>query len=231
MPAEMYCIDCKYQLKGLTENRCPECGREFDPDSPLTFSISAWTHHPINTAIGFVLLFIVLWRAASGSGDITMFIDINSMIFVVGIVTAGLWMCFGPLTAGKAIVNAVWGPKNYDQGRFTLGIAVLARGYQLAWAAGLSGTLLGLVIMLSNMDDPYAIGPGMAMSLISTIYGLILAEFIFSPLQQAMISRANVPMSAVPWHTVPQRSMMLLCIAVILLVGALFIVSLMIIPW
>jgi MotA/TolQ/ExbB proton channel family len=227
MPTEMYCMECRYRLKGLAEHRCPECGREFDPGNPLTFSISAWAHRPINTVLGAVLLFSVLLWVGFDSGDITLFIDPNSMIFVVGIVTAGLWMCFGPLTATKAIVNALFGAKHYDLGRFTLGIAVLSRAYQLAWAAGLSGSLLGLIGMSANMGDPWAIGFGMASCLLTTIYGLILAEFIFSPLQQAMISRANVPMSAVPWHTVPQRSMMLLCIAVVLLVGAVFLVSLM----
>jgi hypothetical protein len=35
----MRCIDCKYDLSNLTENRCPECGRAFDPSDPNTFYI------------------------------------------------------------------------------------------------------------------------------------------------------------------------------------------------
>jgi predicted amidophosphoribosyltransferase len=31
------CKSCHYPLKQLTERRCPECGREFDPDDPSTF--------------------------------------------------------------------------------------------------------------------------------------------------------------------------------------------------
>jgi hypothetical protein len=31
-----YCLDCDYSLQGLTTNRCPECGREFDPADPRT---------------------------------------------------------------------------------------------------------------------------------------------------------------------------------------------------
>jgi hypothetical protein len=31
------CLDCGYVLKGLPENRCPECGRVFDPENPQTF--------------------------------------------------------------------------------------------------------------------------------------------------------------------------------------------------
>ena len=33
-----YCLTCFYDLRGLTQNRCPECGRSFDPDRPMTFS-------------------------------------------------------------------------------------------------------------------------------------------------------------------------------------------------
>jgi predicted amidophosphoribosyltransferase len=31
------CLSCKYDLKNLTEHRCPECGREFDPNDPTTY--------------------------------------------------------------------------------------------------------------------------------------------------------------------------------------------------
>jgi len=34
----MRCLDCDYQLVRLTQNRCPECGREFDPRDPNTFA-------------------------------------------------------------------------------------------------------------------------------------------------------------------------------------------------
>jgi hypothetical protein len=30
------CPSCKYDLRNLSENRCPECGREFDPNDPLS---------------------------------------------------------------------------------------------------------------------------------------------------------------------------------------------------
>jgi hypothetical protein len=33
----MFCRQCNYVLDGLPENRCPECGREFDPAQPATF--------------------------------------------------------------------------------------------------------------------------------------------------------------------------------------------------
>lgn len=48
-------------------------------------------------------------------------------------------------------------------------------------AFGMVGTLIGLIIMLGNMDDPAAIGPGMAVALITTLYGAIVANLICLP--------------------------------------------------
>lgn len=49
-------------------------------------------------------------------------------------------------------------------------------------AFGMVGTLIGLIIMMSNMGtDPSAIGPAMAISLLATLYGVIAARLIFLP--------------------------------------------------
>lgn len=48
-----------------------------------------------------------------------------------------------------------------------------------AW--GMIGTLIGLINMLKKMDDPSAIGPSMAVALITTLYGSILANWICAP--------------------------------------------------
>jgi hypothetical protein len=41
--------------------------------------------------------------------------------------------------------------------------------------------VIGLVQMLSNLEDPTAIGPAMAVALLTQFYGLLLAEFVFAP--------------------------------------------------
>ena len=48
-----------------------------------------------------------------------------------------------------------------------------------AW--GMIGTLIGLVNMLQNMDDPSSIGPSMAVALLTTLYGSLLANWICAP--------------------------------------------------
>jgi len=60
-------------------------------------------------------------------------------------------------------------------------------------AFGMVGTLVGLIFMLSVMnDDPSKIGPFLAVALVTTFYGLILANLIFSPMGNKMIYQAEV---------------------------------------
>lgn len=49
-----------------------------------------------------------------------------------------------------------------------------------AW--GMIGTLIGLVLMLQSMSDPTTIGPKMAVAIITTLYGSIVANFIATPI-------------------------------------------------
>ncbi len=59
-----------------------------------------------------------------------------------------------------------------------------AYAQELAPAMGMIGTLLGLVLMMGNMTDPRAIGPGMAVALLTTLYGAIFANVVIGPLVQ-----------------------------------------------
>jgi chemotaxis protein MotA len=59
---------------------------------------------------------------------------------------------------------------------------VLRKAAEVAPAMGLIGTLIGLVHMLGHMGDPKAIGPAMAVALLTTFYGAVLANMVFNPL-------------------------------------------------
>lgn len=58
-------------------------------------------------------------------------------------------------------------------------------------AFGMIGTLVGLVIMLQNMDDPAKIGPGMAIALLTTLYGSMLANLVALPLADKLAVRSK----------------------------------------
>ena len=58
-------------------------------------------------------------------------------------------------------------------------------------AMGMVGTLIGLVQMLQTLSDPAAIGPAMAVALLTTLYGAILAFLIFNPIAQKLEVRTS----------------------------------------
>jgi chemotaxis protein MotA len=60
----------------------------------------------------------------------------------------------------------------------------------VAPAMGMIGTLVGLVAMLSNMDDPKSIGPAMAVALLTTLYGAMLANLVCLPIAVKLTNRA-----------------------------------------
>ena len=61
-------------------------------------------------------------------------------------------------------------------------------------AFGMIGTLIGLVIMLQNMSDPDSIGPAMAIALLTTFYGALLANLVALPLADKLGLRSREEM-------------------------------------
>lgn len=60
----------------------------------------------------------------------------------------------------------------------------------IAPAMGMLGTLVGLVLMLKQLDDPDAIGPAMAVALLTTFYGSILANVVGIPIASKLKARS-----------------------------------------
>lgn len=61
-------------------------------------------------------------------------------------------------------------------------VNILACMGEYAPAFGMIGTVIGLVLMLQNIQDPDALGAGLAVALLTTLYGTIFANIIFLPL-------------------------------------------------
>jgi chemotaxis protein MotA len=58
-------------------------------------------------------------------------------------------------------------------------------------AMGLIGTIVGLVQMLQNLADPDAIGPAMAIALLTTLYGALIAFLICGPIAEKLVNRTG----------------------------------------
>ncbi len=64
--------------------------------------------------------------------------------------------------------------------------AVIKMAATLAPAMGMVGTLVGLILMLGNMSDVAALGPSMAVALITTLYGSMVANMICVPIESIL---------------------------------------------
>ena len=79
----------------------------------------------------------------------------------------------------------------YLQERHDLGAEIMSTMGGFAPAMGMIGTVIGLVQMLQSMDDPSSIGPSMAVALITTFYGAILANLLFNPMAGKLKTRSK----------------------------------------
>lgn len=69
--------------------------------------------------------------------------------------------------------------------------SILRRAAEIAPGIGLIGTLIGLVQMLADLDNPDAIGPAMAVALLTTFYGAIMSMVILTPLAGKLERNSN----------------------------------------
>jgi len=77
------------------------------------------------------------------------------------------------------------------QYRHQIGAGVYKTWGSFAPAFGMIGTLIGLIQMLVQLDDPSALGPGMAVALITTFYGVILANLVLLPMANKLELRSQ----------------------------------------
>lgn len=78
----------------------------------------------------------------------------------------------------------------YIQIRHSKGADIFTSIAGYAPAMGMVGTLIGLVQMLQTMDDPAAIGPAMAVALLTTFYGAVIANVVCSPMAGKLKNRS-----------------------------------------
>ncbi len=80
---------------------------------------------------------------------------------------------------------------SYTLERHKLGQQIFNAFGTYAPAFGMIGTLMGLVQMLTQLDDPSKIGGGMAVALITTFYGAVLANLLFLPIAGKLKNRSD----------------------------------------
>ena len=75
--------------------------------------------------------------------------------------------------------------------RHQTGAKVFRAMSEVSPAMGMTGTLIGLVQMLAGMDDPNGIGPAMAVALLTTLYGALMAYVVAAPIADKLQLRSQ----------------------------------------
>ena len=80
------------------------------------------------------------------------------------------------------------------EARHKKSIAVWEKWAELGPAWGMIGTLIGLILMLNNMDDPSSIGPSMSVALVTTLYGSLIANWLCNPIASKLKVNNHIEM-------------------------------------
>lgn len=91
----------------------------------------------------------------------------------------------------EAIRSVMETELNYLEERHKRGRQIFVLLGTFAPAFGMIGTLIGLIAMLQSLDDPSNIGAGMAVALITTFYGSLIANLLFLPLAGKLQNRSE----------------------------------------
>jgi len=91
----------------------------------------------------------------------------------------------------KVIREILTKERNLTITRHAQGSKIFSSLADVAPAMGMIGTLIGLVQMLANMKDPKSIGPAMAVALLTTLYGAVIANMIAAPISDKLNLRSE----------------------------------------
>ena len=160
----------------------------------------------ILTPIGMLLgIGLIVFAISQGNVGLAGFYDLVSVIITIGGSYAALLITFsldevkmmGTISKGlfktglELVVDGIEGDLIVEilnnniseiEGRYSKGAKMYKTWGSYAPAFGMIGTLVGLIQMLAELDNPDNIASGMAAALITTFYGALLANLILNPL-------------------------------------------------
>lgn len=137
--------------------------------------------------IGFTITLVAIILAASLGSNASAFVDIPALLFVAtvgfGILLASHgWQCVWQFLSSPFVSKV----PNGQQMKM-----VAQTGMSAFVAAGWIGTLIGVVQMLSALDDPAKLGMGAAITLLTALYGYVIAYAICLPLSKAFAGESQ----------------------------------------
>ena len=160
--------------------------------------------HP-RKLISVLLVGGLVVASLSFSGTIQNFFDITSAGIVIIATILGLFVSH-PASNVRQVLRSVFGPETMHPEQAERGAAMFHRLAELAVAIGFLGTMIGLVQMLQNLEDPSAIGPALSLSMLTVFYGILLSEVAFRTAAADCLKRGGVQIE--DWrHQHPNRTL------------------------
>ena len=150
----------------------------------------------LSRIIGLVIAMLTIGLGAVSGRSWGLFVNLPSLLFVLGIMLGGLLISFRPSIIFKAAGRSIGVSKPLSRDELDLHIMVFARARPLAWVGGFLGTMTGLMQMMmatgpgrSPDNIRYNLLIGGAIAILCLFYAAILAEVIITPLKHSMIAR------------------------------------------
>lgn len=116
-----------------------------------------------------IMVFAVIIAAATAAGDVTLFVDLPSIMFTFLITFFVMMARYGKGLFSYFLINE---EARSEMAEFGILSSLLT---------GVLGAFVGFVIILQNLSDPSALGPAMAVSLLTIFYNLFLTLVLFLP--------------------------------------------------
>ena len=137
----------------------------------------------IQKIIGFIVVIAAI-MVAIGS-NLEGFIDVPSLIIVFGITIGAI------LNSGRSISQAVGAvfKCSLSANEYRIAADTWRKTEDYLVGSGVMGTLIGCTIMLKNIDDPAAIGPGLAIGILTVLYSVYLKYFICKPIVVSLLDK------------------------------------------
>ena len=95
----------------------------------------------------------------------------------------------------EAIEDVLYSELDKIEERHKVNIGLMEYLGSASPALGMIGTLIGLVQMLQNMTDPSSIGPAMAVALLTTFYGSVIANVFALPIAEKLKRRSTMELA------------------------------------
>jgi flagellar motor component MotA len=178
--------------------------------------------HGFQKWFGFLIIVVFVVAGISLGGSLAHFVNFPSLFIVGGFIVGGALASF-PFQVINSNFQQYFANEKMDEMQSNKAHYFFSTLANHSLAGGLVGSLIGLVNMLANLDDPVTIGPAMAVALLCPFYGVLTGEVFFRSAAADCLSRSEI---AMPHTNRGSSTLMFHMISLLLVLTAFFVMLL-----